>query len=215
MAKKLIIKAPHEVRFAFEHVFTPTTPKGSVEPKYSVCILIPKTDTTLVKTINDAINEVSIEAVADTKKVNFTQTLVNKQSEVIEQKKQMALTNPALASSIKLPLNAPLKDGDIDQDREEFKGHYYINCKSKDAPQVVDINGHFLDPKDFYSGCYGHISINFYAYDHVSGSIGVACGLNNIQKTRDGESFTGGSTAASDFGAPQTDFGSPQTDILY
>ena len=55
-----------------------------------------------------------------------------------------------------------------------------------------------IDPNEFYSGCYGRVSLTFYPYN-AAGSKGIACGLNNLQKTADGEKLGGGSTAAADF----------------
>ena len=42
--------------------------------------------------------------------------------------------------------------------------------------------------------------LNFYAFNS-NGNKGIACGLGNIQKIRDGESLGGKTTAADDFGA--------------
>ena len=55
-----------------------------------------------------------------------------------------------------------------------------------------------LDNDDFYSGCYGSASINFFPYN-TKGNKGVAAGLNNVIKTRDGERLAGGKTAEEDF----------------
>jgi hypothetical protein len=55
-----------------------------------------------------------------------------------------------------------------------------------------------IDPSEFYSGCFGRASVTFYPYN-ASGSKGIACGLNNIQKLEDGERLGGGSSAATDF----------------
>ena len=51
---------------------------------------------------------------------------------------------------------------------------------------------------ELYSGCYGSASINFFAYN-TKGNKGVAAGLNNVIKTRDGERLSGGHTAEEDF----------------
>ena len=51
-----------------------------------------------------------------------------------------------------------------------------------------------------YSGCYARVSINFYAFNS-NGNRGIACGLGNIQKVRDGEPLGGKSTASADFTA--------------
>ncbi len=45
---------------------------------------------------------------------------------------------------------------------------------------------------------YGRASINFYAFNS-NGNKGIACGLNNLQKIRDGEPLGGKASAASDF----------------
>ena len=55
-----------------------------------------------------------------------------------------------------------------------------------------------LDREEVYSGCYGRVSLNFYAFNS-NGNKGVACGLGNIQKIKDGESLGNRSTAAEDF----------------
>lgn len=49
-----------------------------------------------------------------------------------------------------------------------------------------------------YSGCYGAISVTFYGYNS-NGNRGIAAGLGNIQKLRDGESLGGRANAAEEF----------------
>lgn len=211
---KLIIQPPHEVRFAFEHVFEPTTPTGSDKASYSVCILIPKTNTALVQQIQQAIDQTKNEAFANGKLTKFTPEAWAQHEQMVQQIAQQTQGNTAMAASMRkgLPFTTPLKDGDIDTDREEFKGHYYINARSTNKPGVIGLNKLPLLPQDFYSGCYGAVSVNVHAYEHSSGKKGLSCGLNNIMKTREGDSFLGGSTATQDFGAPESDFGAPATD---
>ena len=55
-----------------------------------------------------------------------------------------------------------------------------------------------LDRNEVYSGCYARVSLNFYAFNS-NGNKGVACGLGNIQKIRDGEPLGSRTTAADDF----------------
>ena len=55
-----------------------------------------------------------------------------------------------------------------------------------------------LDRAEVYSGCYARVSVNFYAFNS-NGNRGIACGLGNIQKVRDGEPLGGRSSAADDF----------------
>ena len=94
----------------------------------------------------------------------------------------------------KAAIKLPLRDGDIERDDEAYKGHYFINANSTTAPQIVDrAVKPILDRSEVYSGCYARFNSN--------GNKGIACGLGNIQKIRDGESLGGKTTAADDFGA--------------
>lgn len=54
------------------------------------------------------------------------------------------------------------------------------------------------DQEEFYSGCYGYASINFYPFN-AKGNVGVAAGLNNVMKVKDGESLGGRVSADADF----------------
>ena len=101
-------------------------------------------------------------------------------------------------------MRTPLRDGDIEkEDDPTFEGCYFFNasCKSKPGVRVLDggTNYEAMDSDDFYSGCYGAVTINFFPYEN-SGNKGVAAGLNNLIKTRDGERLSGGRTADEDFG---------------
>ena len=62
-----------------------------------------------------------------------------------------------------------------------------------------------LDQSEVYSGCYGKVSINFYAFNS-DGNKGIACGLGNIQKIRDGEPLSSRSSAADDFINEEEDY---------
>ena len=55
-----------------------------------------------------------------------------------------------------------------------------------------------LTRSEVYSGVYGRASITFYAFNS-SGNRGIACGLNNLQKIRDGVPLGGKASAESDF----------------
>lgn len=92
--------------------------------------------------------------------------------------------------------NHPFK---VLDDDEAYKGHYFINANSTTPPQIVDkYVKPILDRNEVYSGCYARVSLNFYAFNS-NGNKGVACGLGNIQKIRDGESLGGRSSATDDF----------------
>ena len=96
-------------------------------------------------------------------------------------------------------------NGDIERDDEAYKGHYFINANSVTAPQIVDkAVKPILDRSEVYSGCYARVSISFYAFNS-NGNKGIACGLGNIQKIRDGEPLGGRSNAADDFTSLEED----------
>ena len=88
---------------------------------------------------------------------------------------------------------------DVEREDEAYQGAYFVNANSTTAPQIVDRSVQpILDRNEVYSGCYARVSINFYAFNS-NGNRGVACGLGNIQKVRDGEPLGGKSSAANDF----------------
>jgi len=157
-----------KVRFSFVHVFEPAeTLNGSL--KYSVSILIPKSDKDTVARFNKAFEE--------TKQANAAY----------------------FGGSIPKLLKGGLRDGDAEKDDPVYAGHYFINANSNEKPGIVDAElNPILDKDEFYSGCYGRASITLYPYD-ASGSKGIAAGLNNVQKLEDGEKFGGATSAATDF----------------
>ena len=166
-----------KVRFCYVNVFEPTAMNEGDVPKYNICILIPKNDTKTVDKINKA-----IEAAKQAGKA------------------KLADKNGKIPSNIKLPL----RDGDDERgDDPAFEGMYFINANSNRKPSIVDKElNPIMDKEEFYSGCYGRASINFYAFN-VS-SKGIAAGLNNLQKLEDGEMLAGGSSADEDFGGDNT-----------
>ena len=102
-------------------------------------------------------------------------------------------------------LKLPLRDGDEEYPGDPlYEGKWFVNCSSNkdNKPGVAMIeNGQYsdaLDSDDFYSGCYGCASIRLYPYN-TKGNRGVAVGLNNVLKTRDGEKLSGGHSAQQDF----------------
>ena len=157
-------------RLSYFHGWEPTSINGGPE-RYSVSVLIPKDDKETVKAINDAVDAAIEEGIA-----KFGGKKPNK-------------------AAIKLPL----RDGDTEREEEAYAGHWFINANSKTAPQIVDkAVKPILDRDEVYSGCYARVSLNFYAFNS-NGNKGIACGLGNIQKIRDGESLGGRSSAADDF----------------
>ena len=158
-----------EVRFSYLNVFEPKAINGGDE-KYSVSLIIPKTDTKTIKAVNNA----------------------------VEAAKQAGISK--FGGKIPSSLKLPLRDGDVDrEDDENYKGCYFINANCHTQPGLIYKNGQkIIDSTDLYSGCYGRASITFYAFNS-NGNRGIACGLNNLMKTRDGEPLGGRSRAEDDF----------------
>ena len=72
----------------------------------------------------------------------------------------------------------------------------FMNASSKTRPGIVDQNVEpILDRDEVYSGVYANVSVELYLFN-VNGNRGVACGLGNIQKVRDGEALGGGAIKA-------------------
>ncbi len=161
-----------EVRFSYVNVFTPRRNEDGTDGKYGATLVWSKKDTATTELVKSAIN--AAKEVAKTK-------------------------------GIKLPTHAktPIRDGDVDrEDDANFAGCYFLNanCKQKPGVRVLD-NGQVieaLDGEDFYSGCYGAATVNFFPYDS-SGNKGIGAGLNNVIKTKDGERLGGGTNADADF----------------
>lgn len=166
-----------EARMNFCRVFEPESFNGG-EPKYSVILSFDKDDEALVAKIEAAISECCEKA-----KTSKYGGKLPKGFKVIE-----------------------LKDGDEDYEGEGFPGQYTIKASSAYKPEVVKkakVMGKtqlvpITDEDEFYSGCYGYASVSFFAYDNGV-SKGVTCGLNSLLKSRDGERFGNGGSAAADF----------------
>ena len=156
-------------RFSYFHAWEPISINGGT-PKYSVSVLIPKSDKETLHAIEAAIDAAIEEGIA-----KFGGKKPNK-------------------AAIKIPL----RDGSERED-EAYQGHFFVNANSTTAPQIVDKTVKpILDRDEVYSGCYGRVSLNFYAFNS-NGNKGVACGLGNIQKLRDGEPLSSRSKAEDEF----------------
>ena len=168
-----VITGP-QTRWSYANVWNPKSINGGT-PKYSVSLIIPKSDVRTVEKIKAAIQAVYEEG----------------ESKLKGNGKSV----PALST-----LKTPLRDGDLERpDDEAYRNAYFINANSATAPGIVDADRQpILDTSEVYSGVYGRASINFYAFNS-NGNKGIACGLNNLQKIRDGEPLGGKSSAASDF----------------
>ena len=74
-----------------------------------------------------------------------------------------------------------------------------LTANSTQQPGIVDRKlNHIIDPREFYSGCYGIATIRFFPYNK-NGNKGIGCGLGNLLKLEDGEPLGGRTRAEDDF----------------
>lgn len=172
-----------EVRFSYVHVFKPYSAVQGQDERYSVTILVPKSDADTMARINAAIEAAKQRGIAD---------------------KWGGVCPPIVPT--------PVYDGDGVRPSdgmpfgEECKGHWVFTAAAKVdyPPEVVDRMGNpIINQSEVYSGMYGRVNVTFYPY-MFGGKKGIGCGLGPVQKLRDGEPLGGGSvTAAQAFGSPQ------------
>ena len=161
-------------RLSYANIWQAKSINGGV-PKYSTSVLIPKSDMKTIANVKAAIEAAYYEGESKLK--------------------GNSKTVPALTS-----LKMPLRDGDTERpDDEAYAGHWFLNANSNTAPGVVDANREpIYDTSGIYSGVYARVSLTFYAFNS-NGNRGIACGLQNIQKVRDGESLGSKPKAEEDF----------------
>ena len=174
-----VITGP-ETRWSYANVWEPKSINGGT-PKYSVSLIIPKSDTKTVNRIQAAIEAAYQDG----------------QSKL----KGNGKTVPPLAA-----IKNPLRDGDIERpDDPAYANAFFINANSATAPGIVDADRNpVLTHSQVYSGVYGRASINLYAFNS-NGNKGIACGLNNLQLIHSGEPLGGKSSAEDDFATDDDD----------
>ena len=170
-----------KTRWSYANVWQAKSINGGT-PKFSVSLIIPKSDTKTVTAVKNAIQAAYEEG----------------QSKLKGNSKSV----PALTT-----IKTPLRDGDAERpDDEAYKDCYFINANSATAPGIVDAaRNPIIEHSEVYSGVYGRASINFYAFNS-NGNKGIACGLNNLQKISDGEPLGGKTRAEDDFADEDEDF---------
>ncbi len=174
-----VITSP--IRLSYANIFEPRSINGS-EPKYSVSLIIPKSDKQLIEVIKQAIENAK--------------------------ERDKGKWNGKVPANLKLPL----RDGDEERpDDDVYADSYFINANSTKPPAVVGLEKDKatgkairLGEEEVYSGCYARVSIDFYGYN-AAGNRGVACGLGNIQKIKDGPRLSGRSSAEDDFEFEEVD----------
>lgn len=182
-----------ECRLSYCHLFQPEAVADGGEKKYSVSIIIPKSNTKLVAQIRTAIDAAAAAGMS-----------------------KFGGRRPA-------NLKTPLRDGDIDRaDDEAYADSWFINASSRTKPGVVkvmEIGGEkklveVTNEEDVYSGCYGYVTVNFFPFNNA-GNRGIAAGLNNVLKSRDGFFLGGRTSAQSDFGdLDLSEIGGEEDDII-
>ena len=168
-----VITGP-DTRWSYANVWQPKSINGSA-PKYSVSLIIPKSDKRTIAKIKAAIEAAYREG-------------------------ESKLKGNGKSVPVLSVLKTPLRDGDAERpDDPAYANAYFINANSTTAPGVVDADRQpIIDTSEVYSGVYGRASINFYAFN-TNGNKGIACGLNHLQKIRDGEPLGGRTRAEDDF----------------
>lgn len=172
-----------EARLSYVHLFKPYASMQGQEEKFSVTVLVPKSDTDTMARINAA----------------------------IEAAKQRGISEKWNGQCPPIVPN-PVYDGDGVRPSDgmafgpECKGHWVFTASAKAdyPPEVVDKMGNpIINQSEVYSGMYGRVNVNFFPYA-FGGKKGIGCGLGPVQKLRDGEALGGGRvSAAQAFGAPQ------------
>ena len=169
-----------DTRWSYANVWEPKSINGGT-PKYSVSLIIPKRDTKTLTKIQAAIEAAYKEGEAKLK--------------------GNGKSVPPLTA-----IKTPLRDGDTERpDDSAYAGCYFVNANATSVPGIVDVDRNpILTRSEVYSGVYGRASITFYAFNS-SGNRGIACGLNNLQKVRDGEPLGGKASAEADFATDEDD----------
>lgn len=162
-----------KVRLSYCHLFEAYSNLPNQDPKFSVTLLIPKSDKVTLNAIKAA-QQAALEIGKTTK----------------------------FGGKIPANWSNTLHDGDTEADLDrnpEYVGHYYMGVSSNTRPGIVDRNVQpILDSTEVYSGCYARVSINAFPFN-TNGNKGVSFGLNHVQKLADGESLTGRTKAEDDF----------------
>lgn len=163
-----------KVRFSYVNIFKPRAVDGSSDAKYSLTLLVPKSDTETYKAMRRA-----VAAAKNTKPDVFKGMDDNE-------------------------IQTPIHDGDGRKPKggaygPECKNCWVVNTSSTSKPGILDRNKDIMaDPQEVYSGCYGRVTLNAYVYNR-NGNKGISFGLNNVQKLADGAPLDGRTRAEDDF----------------
>jgi len=177
---RIVVK---DARMAYIHLLEPRAAAEGAEPKYSVTLIIPKTDEAGIAAIKAAMKAAVSKKFGD--------------------KPPKGLRNPLRDGDEKDGESGEYMKGD------EFRGNWYLSASSKKPVRALAGKARLPATEDhLQSGNYGAAELNFYGYD-AAGNRGVAAGLNGVWITRKGEPLGSGATdwgviEAEDFGATAT-----------
>ena len=177
-ASRIVVK---DARFAYVHLLEPRAAAEGAEAKYSVTLIIPKTDEAGIAAIKAAMKAAVSKKFGD--------------------KPPKGLRNPLRDGDEKDGESGEYMKGD------EFRGNWYLSASSKKPVRALAGKARMpATDEHLQSGNYGAAELNFYGYD-AAGNRGVAAGLNGVWITRKGEPLGSGAT---DWGVIEAeDFGSP------
>lgn len=124
-----------DTRWSYANVWDPKSINGGT-PKYSVSLIIPKSDKVTIQKIKAAIQAAYEEGESKLK------------------------GNGKSVPSLSV-LKTPLRDGDLERpDDEAYKNAYFVNANSATAPGIVDADRQqIIDRSEVYSGVYGRASM--------------------------------------------------------
>ena len=155
-------------RLSYANIWEPKQVNGTGDPKYSCCLLIKKSDTAAIAKLKAAIEVVKKDPKALAK----------------------------WGGSVPKNLKSPLRDGAADKEDETGPGCLSLHAAAAEnrRPRIIDrACSEVLDQEEVYSGCYANVKVGLFAYS-ASGNKGIGAGLEVIQKVRDGERLSGGSS---------------------
>lgn len=162
-------------RASYVHVAEKFTLSEKQEAKYSLMLLVPKSDTETVKKLRDAEKQTAKESPIFGGKV------------------------PPKPNSIIRDGDGETDEGEpIPEKFPERAGHWFLTVRSNTRPGVVNAQRERIDPEEIYSGAYVRASLSCFAYN-FEGKKGLSFGLNNLQFVKDGEPFGAVSTPEDDF----------------
>lgn len=161
-----------KVRISYAIIWRPKSFNGQ-DPRYSVSLLIPKSDKKTLDKLKSAFKEMQLDP------------------ENVQK----------WGGKVK-GIRIPLRDGDEErEDDAAYKGCYFVNASGtpNHPPRIVDKDKQeILDQSEVYSGCYCQAVINLFSYN-ASGNRGIGVGLVGLRKLADGEPLTGSVVTDDDF----------------